>query len=168
MLLVGVRTVLTRLELILQIDRPEHRIARARSSTRQQPALLPGFWLRQCCRGLHEQSTRSNTGFPLAVSAWRRAPGSLGGHDSAAGLNNDNAGSRDRIQPDNPAAIERNIKSAIARIGDGIEVRRNRMTGEGAGREIPKPVVPVKSVENTRSADAEAGSGLPRERRPCP
>jgi hypothetical protein len=43
--------------------------------------------------------------------------GSLGGHDSAAGLNNDNAGSRDRIQPDNPAAIERDIKSTI----DGSE-----------------------------------------------
>lgn len=87
--------------------------------------------------------------------------GSLGGHDSAAGLNNDNAGSRDRIQPDNPAAIERDIKSTIARIGDGIEVRRNWMAGEGAGREIPKPVVPVKGVENTRITDGEAGSGLP-------
>ncbi len=117
-------------------------------------------------RTVDTQQYRFSTGcFRLEAGAFA---GSLGSHDSAAGLNNDNAGSWDRIQPDNPAAIERNIKSAIARIGDGIEVRRNRMTGEGAGREIPKPVVPVKSVENIRSADAEAGSGLPRERRPCP
>ena len=49
-----VRTGLTRLEFILQVDRPEHRIARARSSIGQQTTLPPGFWSRQWCRGHHD------------------------------------------------------------------------------------------------------------------
>src|SRR6516162_1277925 len=49
-----VRTELTRLNLILQADRPEHRTARARSSTCQQPTLQPGFWFHQWCRGHHD------------------------------------------------------------------------------------------------------------------